>query len=576
MIHLFFIFALLLCFLPLLPGMVGLLLPSLSWIPTLGFDSVSISAFYDVATWPNLSASIALSLSTGLGSTVLALFFTYTILKRYWGTSRWLKLERTLSPMLAMPHVAFAIGFSLLFSPTGWVFRLIGALGISDVAGIDLIQNNLIQDNYGIGLMLALAIKETPFLIIMSIPILKQLNVEQLSKVSASLGYSHLETWRKVIIPQWLPKLRLPLFAVAAYGLSVVDIALILGPTRPATLSVLVWQWFNDPDLQQLPRAAAGASLLLFITAASLGLIRLVEWLSFKHQRGWITKGAKAVKNAKRNPIRHLALYSPFIAIPVLIVPLLFVWSFAHRWRFPDLLPSRYSERFWLQELPTLTDLISTSLLLAFVSSALALILVIACLEYRQKFQRALPAWLIAIPLVTPQLSLLFGIQIVTYIIPGQHYWLWVSWSHLIFVFPYMYLALDGAWRSYDVRLDQCSRSLGLTAWQTWWRVKRAQVQPAIIFGLAIGISVSLAQYLPTQMLGAGRISTLTTEAVALASGQDRRVMAIYGLLQGILPFIFFTLAIVANRLSYRWRHYRQYSLQNTHISNKSKEYTHG
>ena len=576
MIHLFFIFALILCFLPLLPGIIGLLLPSLSWIPTLGFNNVSISAFNDVATWPNLTASIGLSLFTGLGSTVLALFFTYSILKRYWGTARWQKLERTLSPMLAMPHVAFAIGFALLFSPTGWFFRLIDAFGISDLAGIAIIQNNLIQDNYGFGLMLALAIKETPFLLIMSIPILKQLNVKQLGKVSASLGYSHFETWRKVILPQWLPKLRLSLFAVAAYGLSVVDVALILGPTRPSTLSVLVWQWFNDPDLQQLPRAAAGACLLLIITAASLGLIKFVEWFSFKHHRGWITKGAKTIRNTKQKPKRHLALYSPFIAIPVMIVPLLIIWSFAQRWRFPDLLPSRYSDRFWQQELPTLADLMGTSLSLAIVSSTVALLLVIACLEYRQKYQRAIPVWLIAIPLVTPQLSLLFGIQIVTYMIPGQHYWLWVSWSHLLFVFPYMYLALDGAWRSYDVRLDQCSRSLGLNAWQTWWRVKRPQVQPAIIFGLAIGISVSLAQYLPTQMLGAGRISTVTTEAVALASGQDRRVMAIYGLLQGILPFVFFTLAIVANRLSCRWRHYRQYSLQNTHISNKSKEYTHG
>ncbi|PSW13596.1 thiamine ABC transporter permease [Photobacterium rosenbergii] len=576
MIHLFFIFALILCFLPLLPGIVGLLLPSLSYIPTLGIDNISLSAFYDVAIWPNLTASVALSLSTGLGSTLLALFFTYTILKRYWGTARWQKLERTLSPMLAMPHVAFAIGFALLFSPTGWVFRLIDTLGISDMAGISLIQNNLTQDNYGIGLMLALAIKETPFLLIMSIPILKQLNVEQLSKVSASLGYSHFETWRKVILPQWLPKLRLSLFAVSAYGLSVVDIALILGPTRPSTLSVLVWQWFNDPDLQLLPRAAAGACLLLFITAASLGLIRLIEWFGFKHQRGWITKGAKEAKRNQQKPRRHLALYSPFIVIPIMIVPLLVVWSFAQRWRFPDLLPSRYSDRFWQQELPTVTDLMGTSLSLAIVSSTVALLLVIACLEYRQKYQRAIPVWLIAIPLVTPQLSLLFGIQIVTYMLPGQHYWLWVSWSHLIFVFPYMYLALDGAWRSYDCRLDQCSRSLGLTAWQTWWRVKRPQVQPAIIFGLAIGISVSLAQYLPTQMLGAGRISTITTEAVALASGQDRRVMAIYGLLQGILPFVFFTLAIVANRLSYRWRYYRQHSRQNTHITNKSKEYTHG
>lgn len=125
--------------------------------------------------------------------------------------------------------------------------------GISDMAGISLIQNNLTQDNYGIGLMLALAIKETPFLLIMSIPILKQLNVEQLSKVSASLGYSHFETWRKVILPQWLPKLRLSLFAVAAYGLSVVDIALILGPTRLQPCQSLYGNGLTIPTFNFFP-----------------------------------------------------------------------------------------------------------------------------------------------------------------------------------------------------------------------------------------------------------------------------------------------------------------------------------
>ncbi|MCV5373348.1 ABC transporter permease, partial [Escherichia coli] len=62
---------------------------------------------------------------------------------------------------------------------------------------------------------------------------------------------------------------------------------------------------------------------------------------------------------------------------------------------------------------------------------------------------------------------------------------------------------------------------------------------PAIACAWAIGISVSLAQYLPTLVLGAGRISTITTEAVALSSGFDRRVTAIYAIWQALLPFLF-------------------------------------
>ena len=64
-----------------------------------------------------------------------------------------------------------------------------------------------------------------------------------------------------------------------AYSCSVVDVSLILGPTHPPTFAVLVWQWFNDPDLSQLPRAAAGAFLMFVLCSVLIGLIWLTERL---------------------------------------------------------------------------------------------------------------------------------------------------------------------------------------------------------------------------------------------------------------------------------------------------------
>ncbi|MEJ2763734.1 thiamine ABC transporter permease [Photobacterium sp. MCCC 1A19761] len=554
MIRLLYLLTLILCALPFVPGVLGILIPAFSWLPALGMTTPKVQAFTTVLHWPGLSAAIGLTLFTGLGSTLLAAMFCFVILKRYWGSRRWQFLEHTLSPMLAMPHVAFAIGFAFTFSPTGWLFRLLEFFGFNTDGWF-----SLIQDPYGLGLMVALAIKETPFLLLMSIAVLQQIQVSRLLAVSAGLGYSRHESWIKVILPQWLPGMRLPIFAVTAYGLSVVDVALILGPTRPPTLAVLVWQWFNEPDLTLLPRAAVGALLLLAIALLTLGMLRATEWLSLHYDRRWQLSGPALNPETGRTRSqltgqRFWPIALPFIAIPLIVVPVLMIWSVAQRWRFPDLLPSRYSGWFWQQESASLIELATSSVTLALISSLAALVLAIACLEYRQKYQRGLPGWLIALPLVIPQLSLLFGIQITTYWIPGQWYWLWVCWSHLLFVFPYLYLALDGPWRHYDIRLDQTARSLGLNGWQTWWQVKCPLLLPAIWLGLAVGISVSLAQYLPTQMLGAGRISTITTEAVALASGQDRRVSAVYGLIQGILPLIFFTLAMAASRFSARFR----------------------
>ncbi|MGF1692920.1 ABC transporter permease [Photobacterium kagoshimensis] len=545
MIHILFLSAILLCILPLIPGMAGILLPAFSWLPSVAtqqiprLSTVNLDGFHQALLWPGVSQSILLSLFTGVTSSIIALTLTFLILQANWHKPRWQKIERMLSPMLAMPHVAFAIGFAFLFSPTGWIYRAIESLGFSSHDA-----PSLIQDPYGFGLITALTIKETPFLVLMSVSILKQLHVDRLYASASGLGYNRADVWLKVILPQWLPKMRLPFYAVLAFGLSVVDVALIIGPTRPPTFSVLVWQWFNEPDISLLPRAAAGTLCLLLIAFMALATARLFEWLILSYWRNWQTQGAKP------RQLWGATSYVPLGILPLCIIPILIIWSFAQRWRFPDIFPSRLNTRFWQQELPSLWELTSTSLVLALISTGIALVLTIGCLEYRDKYQRSIPFWLIAIPMVIPQLSLLFGLQVATHFIAGQHYWLWVCWSHVLFVFPYLYLALDGPWRSFDARLYQSARSLGLTHWQAWWKVKRVLLQPSIWIAVAIGLSVSLTQYLPTQMLGAGRVSTITTEAVALASGQDRRVSAIYGILQGLLPFIFFSLALFASNHS--------------------------
>jgi putative thiamine transport system permease protein len=236
------------------------------------------------------------------------------------------------------------------------------------------------------------------------------------------------------------------------------------------------------------------------------------------------------------------------------MVPLLIVWSFAQRWRFPDLLPSQYSLRFWQYEWDGILGTLNQSLLIALISATIALLLALAAHEYRLRHRWQVPGYVIAIPMLIPQLSVLFGIQVVTLYINSNAYLFWVCWAHVFFAFPYVYLSLDGPWRSFDNGLTRVGLSLGKSPVQVWWQVKLPILLPAVMFAWAIGISVSLAQYLPTLVLGAGRISTITTEAVALSSGFDRRVTAIYALWQAILPLVFFSIAIVLSRLQVKYR----------------------
>jgi len=62
---------------------------------------------------------------------------------------------------------------------------------------------------------------------------------------------------------------------------------------------------------------------------------------------------------------------------------------------------------------------------------------------------------------------------------------------------------------------------------------------------VAVAVAVSVAQYLPTLLLGAGRYQTLAIELVTSFGGVDRRVIAALALLQSLLPVLVFLGALV-------------------------------
>ncbi|KJG34641.1 thiamine ABC transporter permease [Photobacterium angustum] len=543
MLPAFYFLLIAVCILPTLPGLLGVVITALGYMPPLGLTQFSFNGFSQVLQWQGVEHAIALTFYTTAASCFLACLFTFAIIQTCWGTRLWQRIESALSPLLAIPHVAFAIGFAFLFAPTGMGVRLLYSLLPTNLSTHAVSETALlINDPYGLGLIFMLALKETPFLVLMSIPVLQQLNIEQTQKVSASLGYNRAQTWLKCIFPQWLPKMRFPLFAIVAYGVSVVDVAQIIGPTNPPTFAVLVWQWFIDPNLQLMPRAAAGAIMLFVIGTILLGITVAIEWLLTQCFKQWQWSGRYGFA------LPGKSLFTLLLALTALIIPILSLWSVALRWRFPDVLPTRYSLRFWQLEWSHILSTINISVVIALISASIGLCFAIVAHEFRIKHKWHIPNYIIAIPMMIPQLSLLFGLQVLTLFSSLNTYLLWVCWAHLFFVFPYVYLAIDGPYRSYDQRLTQIGLSLGKTPFQVWLKIKLPQLSSAFIFAWVIGISVSLAQYLPTLMLGAGRISTLTTEAVTLASGSDRRVTAIYALCQALLPLGFFILARRINR----------------------------
>ena len=100
----------------------------------------------------------------------------------------------------------------------------------------------------------------------------------------------------------------------------------------------------------------------------------------------------------------------------------------------------------------------------------------------------------------------------------------------------------------------RAAAALGAGPLRRLFAIKLPMLLGPVLTAAAIGFAVSVAQYLPTLFLGAGRIATLTTEAVTLSSGSDRRVTGVYAVLQAALPFAAYAAALLLPALLLRRR----------------------
>ena len=506
---------------------------------------------------PELWHSLGLSLWVAGASTLGALLFTALLLAQGEGQPwmRWLR--RLLSPLVSLPHLPFAIGVAFLLAPSGWLLRLISPA----LTGFDLPPDwQTLRDPWGLGLILALILKETPFLLLMALSALDPARVNRQQWLGQTMGFSGSQIWWRLLLPALWPALRLPLYAVAAYGLGVVDLALLLGPDAPAPLAVRLWLWYQDPDLQWRGASASGALLLLALNLLLLAALRLLEWGQGALGKARWLDGRRAPAAPWPERLTRAGVWV-LLAINLLVLASLLLWSLARRWAFPALWPSEWGGHHWLELLPTLGPLLWQSLWLALLCAGLSLLLAVLALEAqhgRRPHHSQWPLWLICLPLLLPQASLLFGLRLqidwlggVDGIGPG-----WVLWSQLLFVFPYVYLCLHGPYRQFDDRLTRAALSLGASPWRAWWQVKGPLLARPLLFAFGVGAAVSLAQYLPTLLFGAGRVVTITTEAVAIGSGLNRRLAGLYGLLQLLLPLFIYGLVLwLPRRINPALRH---------------------
>ena len=520
----------------------------------------AVQAGLDPAGWtalwqdPQTLRALAMSLWTGLLASALSTAAAAWLLCRIFSAlpdaTVSTRLAGGLAPLLALPHVALAIGLVALLAPSGWLLRLLSpwATGFSAPPPWPTTQ-----DPWGLGLVAVLVLKETPFLLWAALAQLQRpevgLQLQQQLRLAQTLGYSARSAWWRVAWPQLWPRLWGPLLAVLAYNLTVVDVALVIGPGTPPTLAVLAWQWLQDADPATNAQGAAAAWLL----AAAMALAAGLAWGSTRNPlwRRRRTRGPSALRAAGQHvprtittialrPTTHQPL-ALLLGIYLTVGLALGLGSVTGSWPFPQLLPETWSLAAWQSVLASSGTLwVTTGLALA--SSLSALLWAVAWLELAPHSWQAKAQALLYLPLALPSVLWALGLHklALAWGLDSQASGLWLA--HTLACLPYVLLSLQGPYTGFDARLAQLAATLGRSRWAFLWQVKWPMLRAALTASLAVGFAVSVAQYLPTLYVGAGRFNTVSTEAVTLASGGQRSLTAAYAGLQWLLPVLMFAL----------------------------------
>ena len=516
-----------------LPVVVAWALPLLLGLYFAFLPLADAQAWSALFAHPQLWGALALSLWTGAAGLTLSLGLALVIVTGLYGTRHWPRLAATLGALMAIPHLSFAIGFAFLIMPSGILARVLAGGGAPP-------QWVTVQDPLGTGLIACLVLKETPFILAMIWNVLAQSPVAQSFngqfRSARSLGHGAGSVWLRVLLPQLLPRLFWPLVIVWTYGATVVDMALVIGPTQPPTLGAVIWSDLNNADTAINARGAAGALLLTLAIAACAGLAVLVFKLLSRRLRVFATRGPSLLSTTPRV---SLAVSMAGAAIYVVVMAVLAVMSVTASWPYPDLLPDTTSLSAW-HRLAVSSSPFIASLALAVLTPIAALAAIILWFE-------SISAGLDR--LVTAAAILALGLPAL--LVAGAQYRLLLRLDltatftglflvHLTPVLAYVFIVLKGPYRGFDPRYRAVTFGLNASSLRFWLKVKAPLLRAPLLMSAAIGFAVSFAQYVPAQLVAAGRYSTLPMDAVTLASGGNRPLTAAAALLLAVAPAIVF------------------------------------
>ena len=250
-----------------LPVVIGLTYATLGATDVIGGpgDGPGFSRMQRVMTEPAVWRGTAWALWVAAASTSFAAALAVLLSLAYAGQSRSDRVARAfMNVPLAFPHLVAATVGLLVLGQSGMLARVFMYAGLITTSTQ---MPELVADRFGIGVILTLVWKETPFLLLIAAAILGGHGVK-FHEVARTHGASRWQVLRRVTWPLLWRGLSPALVAVAVFSFGSYETMVLLAPSNPLALPLLTAERYVDPALSHRNDA-----FVLALLGISIGLI---------------------------------------------------------------------------------------------------------------------------------------------------------------------------------------------------------------------------------------------------------------------------------------------------------------
>lgn len=252
-----------------------------------------------------------------------------------------------------------------------------------------------------------------------------------------------------------------------------------------------------------------------------------------------MTKTVFAVVRAvgrRAGPALLLAVLALFVLGPLLW---LFVHAFAGTWRYPDLLPSSWTLRWWrtVADNPDLRTSMRLSLVFAPVTTILSAVI---CLPAAYAFSRfefpGRRTFLVALFSVNafPKIGLYVAMASLFYTLNLMTTFWGVVIVHLLSTVVFMTWLPAAAFSAVPRSLEEAARDAGARPLTVFWRITLPIARPGILVALIMSFLASFDESQGTLLVGSPTYTTMPIAMYSMVTNYPEGVAAVFSLLLSI------------------------------------------